>query len=645
MCGIAGYLLREGSAQLSVVKTMCDQIRHRGPDDEGFHVDGACALGMRRLSVIDLETGHQPISNEDGSIWVVFNGEIYNYPEVRDFLEAKGHRFHTHSDTETLVHLYEQEGVEGISRLRGMFSYCIWDGRERRVLLVRDRLGKKPLYYAALPQGLFFASELKCLLAAGLPREIDEEALRLYFLLGYIPDPYTIFRAARKLEPGCWLTYESSYDPEGALKSGRYWTYPSLTEEVPEFSETEACERLRELFDESVRLRLIADVPLGAFLSGGIDSSLVVASMARQCSGPVKTFSIGFEEAEYNELPFAKLVAKAYATDHHELVVRPDSIALTQKLVRHFDEPFADSSAIPTYLVSEFARRHVTVALSGDGGDELFAGYDSFRIIQQARRYDLIPSPAKRLLGWIGERLPYSAYGKNFLYAISRETGLERFFQTNYAGHQMRRRLLEPHWMLPADGAYLTRLFVHYLPSGTASTLSQALYFEATSRLAGDMLVKVDRMSMAASLEVRCPLLDHKLAEFAATIPNDWKLHNPGRRGGQGKYILLRALGERLPPELLRRKKMGFAVPIRKWLNGPLREMTSDLILGPNFLNRGIVSPEFVRHLLREHETGRRDNQTWLWSLLVLAMWLEESAHPTIPVSTAASEAKASLAS
>ena len=624
MCGVAGYLLRDQPAGLAQVRAMCGQMRHRGPDDEGFHAQGPCAIGMRRLSVIDLATGHQPISNEDGSVWVVFNGEIYNYAEVRDFLLAKGHRFSTQSDTEVLVHLYEQEGAEGVARLRGMFSYCIWDAREQRILLVRDRFGKKPLYYAALPGGLYFASELKCLLAAGLPTEIDEEALRLYFLLGYIPDPFTAFRAARKLQPGCWLSYEGS----GALQIGRYWKYPSLTEDAPDFSEAEACERLRELLDESVRLRLIADVPLGAFLSGGIDSSLVVASMARQSSAPVKTFSIGFEEAEYNELPYARLAAKKYATEHHELIVRPDSIALTQKLVRHFDEPFADSSAIPTCLVSEFARQHVTVALSGDGGDELFAGYDSFRIIENMRRYDSIPQPARRVLGWMSERLPYSVYGKNFLFAISRQTALERYFFTNYAPHLLRKRLLKPDLLLPADGSYLTRVFVSNLPAEAASTLSQALHFEATNKLAGDMLVKVDRMSMAASLEVRCPLLDHKLAEFAATIPNGWKLRN-----GQGKHILLKALGDRLPQELLHRKKMGFAIPIRHWLNGPLRGMTRDLILGQSFLSRGIVSPGFVRHLLREHETGRRDNQTWLWSLLVLAMWLEDAQKAPAPLS------------
>src|SRR5579883_628347 len=616
MCGVAGYLLRDQPAGLAQVRAMCDQMRHRGPDEEGLHAEGPCAIGMRRLSVIDLATGHQPLSNEDGSVWVVFNGEIYNYAELRDHLIGKGHRFSTQSDTEVLVHLYEQEGVEGIGRLRGMFAYCIWDARARRIFLARDRFGKKPLYYAAFGEGLYFASELKGLLAAGLPTEIDEEALRLYFLLGYIPDPFTAFRAARKLEPGCWLSYGAS----GALQTGRYWKYPALAEDAPGFSEAEACERLRELFDESVRLRLAADVPLGAFLSGGIDSSLVVASMARQSSSPVKTFSIGFEEPDYNELPYARLAAKKYGAEHHELNVRPDSVALRQKLARHFDEPSADSSAIPTYMFSDFARQHVTVTLSGDGGDELFAGYDSFRIIENMRRWDFIPQAARRALGWVSERLPYSMYGKNFLFAISRRTGLERYFSTNYAPHLLRKRLLEPDWLLPADGAYLTRVFANYLPADASSTLSQALHFEATNRLAGDMLVKVDRMSMAASLEVRCPLLDHKLAEFAATIPNQWKL-----RRGQGKYILLRALGDRLPEELRRRKKMGFAIPIRDWLNGPLREIARDMILGGSFLSRGIVSPAFVRHLLREHETGRRDNHTWLWSLLVLAMWLEDA--------------------
>ena len=340
---------------------------------------------MRRLSIIDLATGHQPISNEDGSLWVVFNGEVYNYQELRRQLIAEGHQFATNSDTETLLHLYEQEGVDGLQKLRGMFAFAIWDDRRRQLLLVRDRFGKKPLYYANLAEGLFFGSELKCLRAAGIPLDVDPEALRLYFQFTYIPDPWSAYRQVRKLPPGSWLLYHAA----GHVEQGSYWRWPALTEEGPPgLSEEQASLQLRELFDESVRIRMLADVPLGAFLSGGIDSSCVVASMALQSSEPVKTFSIGFEEAGFNELPFAAQVAKAYKTDHHEILVQPDSVDLISRLVRHFDEPFADSSAIPTFIVSEFAARYVKVALSGDGGDELFGGYTRFVDLEKLRVLD-----------------------------------------------------------------------------------------------------------------------------------------------------------------------------------------------------------------------------------------------------------------
>ena len=370
-----------------MVRGMCDSIVHRGPDDEGYHVDGGCGIGMRRLSIIALGTGHQPIANEDGSVWVVFNGEIYNYVEVRDWLIGRGHRFRTESDTEVLVHLYEEEGARGITRLRGMFAYCIWDARRRKLLLARDPLGKKPLYYAALPGGFYFGSELKCLRVAGVPLDVDQEALKLYFQFGYVPDPWSIYSAVRKLPPGAWLEYSH----ESGVRLERYWKMPAPREEPGAQTEAQAQERLRQIFDESVRLRMIADVPLGAFLSGGIDSSSVVASMARQSTERVKTFSIGFEEAEFNELGYAALVAKQYNTEHHEILVKPDSVDLTTRLIRQFDEPFADSSAIPTYIVSEFAARHVKVALSGDGGDELFGGYDIFPLIPRLESYDRIP--------------------------------------------------------------------------------------------------------------------------------------------------------------------------------------------------------------------------------------------------------------
>ena len=620
MCGIAGFLLRDGKANAEDVRMMTDLIRHRGPDDEGIYTDGPCGIGMRRLSIIDLSTGHQPISNEDGTVWVVFNGEIYNYKGLRDDLISRGHRFATNSDTETIVHLYEQEGTEGLQRLRGMFAYCIWDARNRKMLLARDRFGKKPLYYAQTPSGFYFGSELKCLRAAGVPLDIDDDALRLYFRFGYIPDPYSAFRSIRKLMPGCWI--ECSQD--GVLQQGRYWKLPAFSEENRTgLTEMQAREKIRELFDESVRIRLISDVPLGAFLSGGIDSSLVVASMALQSPEPVKTFSIGFEESAYNELPYARMVAEKYKTDHHDIIVRPDSLSLINKLVHHYDEPFADSSAIPTYLVSEFAARHVKVALSGDGGDEFFAGYTVVGDVQRFRFMDRVPRSVRKLISLTAEGLPYSAYGKGFLHMVGSQTSLDRYFNQNFTPYFLRKRMLKPEWMLPSNAAVLERMLPDNFSTDSGDILSQLMYFEATNLLTGDFLTKVDRASMAASLEVRCPLLDHHFAEFATRIPMSWKWHN-----GKGKRILLEALGDRLPPKLLTREKMGFGVPLDQWFRGPLRDLVHDTLLGRAFLDRGMVSADFVRYMLDEHDRGRRDNHHQMYQLLMLELWFKTLDQP-----------------
>ena len=599
---------------------MCDEIRHRGPDDEGYRIEGRMGLGVRRLSIIDLATGRQPISNEDGSVWVVFNGEIYNYRELRESLLHTGHRFRTRSDTEVLVHLYEEEGVDGLGRLRGMFACAIWDSRRRSLLLVRDRFGKKPLYYAALSglggrDGLYFGSELKCLRAAGVPLEHDREALQLYFLFGYIPDPWTPYMAIRKLEPGGWL--RCNFD--GEIEQGRYWSLPAPAERAPVgLSELEACNYVRNVFDQAVKIRLTSDVPVGAFLSGGIDSTSVVASMSLQSPHPVKTFSIGFEEPGFNELSLAAALARKYGTEHHHMIVRPDSVDLVSRLVRHFDEPFGDSSAIPTYLVSEFAARYVKVALTGDGGDELFAGYESFLDVKRLRVLDYVPSALRALVSRVADVLPYSAYGKNYLRMISQPTALGRYFESA-SPHYLLQRLLTPEWMPPADAAFLSRKMAHALrPEGT-DALTQALYFEATAKLTGDMLVKVDRMSMANSLEIRCPMLDHELAGLAARIPHSWKLKN-----GRGKDIFIRAVGHRLPPELLRQPKRGFGVPLGSWLRGSLRSFVWDHLTSRAFLDRQMVSPEFVMHLLEEHDRGRRDNHHHLWKLLMLELWFRE---------------------
>jgi asparagine synthase (glutamine-hydrolysing) len=463
--------------------------------------------------------------------------------------------------------------------------------------------------------------------AAGLPLDADAEALRLYFQLGYIPEPLSAFRQVKKLEPGTWLTYSRSR----RMQAGRYWQLPVPAEE-PEASltETAAAEEIRKIFDESVRLRMVADVPLGAFLSGGIDSSSVVASMALQSPEPVKTFSIGFEDGEFNELPAARLVADKYRTDHKEIMVRPDAVDLVTRLSHFFDEPFGDSSAIPTFLISQIAASEVKVVLTGDGGDELFGGYESLLLVDRARRFDRLPAAVRELLSFTAGRLPYSFYGKNYLRMASRENPIERYFDLNYAPYYMRKALLMPHWNLPADNAYLWEKFSNSLGPNDADILTRVTYFEATTQLTGDMLVKVDRMSMANSLEVRCPLLDHRLADLAMRIPHAWKVGSSG-----GKRILLKAIGDRLPPELLNLPKHGFDVPLARWFRGPLRGILWDTLTSRNFLDRGIVRERFLRQMLDEHDRCRRDNSHWLWMLFVLEQWFEQCAQFSVGVAAA----------
>ena len=619
MCGIAGFYLRNRDAELSEIRAMCHAIEHRGPDDEGVRVEGGCAIGMRRLSIIDLNTGHQPISNEDGTVWIVFNGEIYNYQELRRDLIAKGHTFSTNSDTETIIHLYEEEGAEGVKKLRGMFGFAIWDSRRRSLFMARDRFGKKPFYYSRTEDGFYFASELKSLRAVNLDWELDPEAMRLFFRFLFVPDPYTPFLNVRKLMPGCWMRY----DADGKIEEGRYWRlpHPEARRGIADREKTAAI--VREKFDEAVRIRMIADVPLGAFLSGGIDSGSVVASMALQSKEPVKTFSIGFEEADFNELPAARMVAEKYKTEHHEIIVRPDSVDLLERIARHCDEPFADSSCIPTLIVSEFARKHVTVALSGDGGDELFGGYQIFFEAEAQKKFDAIPRILRKALSAVTASLPYSTYGKNYLHMASRPTGLDRYLTHRGTPQSVLSQLLQPQWMPPAEASYYQHRMADCLLPAEADALSQAFYFEATATLTGNMLVKVDRMSMAASLEVRSPLLDHELADFAMTIPPDLKL-----RPGRGKAIFVDAVGDRLPPALLTLPKKGFAVPLSKWFRGTLKSFLWDHLLSREFIGRGMVSEPFVRILLEEHQSGRRDNTSWLYALLMLEMWFRDWKEP-----------------
>lgn len=571
-------------------------------------------MGMRRLSIVDLAGGHQPIANEDESAWVVFNGEIYNHEELRKDLEAKGHRYKTRSDTETIIHLYEEYGMEAWGKLRGMFAIAIWDRRMKRLVLVRDRLGKKPLYVAEHKDGLYFGSELSCLKVAGVCGKRSERAMKLYLQFSYVPDPWCIYEGVEKLAAGTWL----SYAIDGTVQRGRYWQLPAAAEEAePGMTVEAAREQLKELFDESVRIRLMSDVPLGAFLSGGLDSGSVVASMARQMKEQVQTFTIGFEEAEFNETDGARMVAKHCNTAHHEVILEPDVISLVDKIAAHTGEPFGDSSSIPTYLVSKFAAGQVKVALSGDGGDELFAGYESFALLEKLKSWDALPGWIRGILGEVAGALPYAAYGKNYLRLVSRQTPLDRYFEQNYAPRFLLERLVKSEWLRREGEAELRADFPGCLLEGDRELLTQALYFEATAKLTGDMLVKVDRMSMAASLEVRSPLLDHKLVEFAARLPHSWKL-----RDGKGKRILVEALGDRLPPQLLTRRKMGFGVPLRTWFRGPLRGYLRDYLFSRQLLESGIIKREAVTGLIEEHERGRRDNSHWLWMLLMLTLWL-----------------------
>lgn len=628
MCGIAGFVgqdnLRAGDEQNAVVLArMCRRIAHRGPDEEGMRVDGAVALGMRRLSIIDLAGGHQPMSNEDETVNVVFNGEIYNYRELRRQLEARGYTFHTNSDTETIVRAYEEYGARCVEHLRGMFVFALWDARRRELFIARDRAGKKPLYYTLTPRGtLIFGSELKSLIEhPEFRRDIDTEALDAYLTFGYVPDPLTIFRDVHKLPPAHHLRF--ALDTERA-RVEPYWDFPFQTIEAADArSEESLLEELRALLDEAVRVRLVADVPLGAFLSGGIDSSTVVGLMARHSSRPVKTFSIGFHEDSYDELKYARLAAKHFGTDHHEFVVTPDICRTVDELVWHFDEPFADSSALPTYMVSKMAREHVTVALSGDGGDELFAGYTRYLIDQRRGGFGRLPRALRRgVMQPVSRRLPHGAWGRNFLNNVALDP-LERYIDSVSTFTALNKpALYDDHFYerLRADGLD-TRAVENFRAIassvGTNEPLDALLYLDSKTYLPGDILTKVDRMSMAVSLETRAPLLDHKLIEFVCQhIPPALKLN-----GTETKSIFKRAVSGLVPDELLTRPKQGFGVPIQQWINRELREQIRDVLTDTQARGRGYFRSSYIDLLFDEHARGRRDHSTQLWTLFMFESW------------------------
>jgi asparagine synthase (glutamine-hydrolysing) len=617
MCGIAGFadLTRDHgtvTGDRARLEAMCDVMRHRGPDDGGLHVEPGAAIGMRRLSIIDLSTGHQPIHNEDETVWVVFNGEIYNYRELRHDLETAGHRFYTSSDTETIVHGYEEWGEQLFPRLRGMFAIAVWDARQRTLLLARDRVGIKPLYYGQGGGRLFFGSEAKCLLVnPEIDREIDVAALDHYLAYLYTPRDRAIFRGISKLPPGHRLKLR-----DGRVTIERYWQYP--TDAVFRGSEDEALDALERTLAATVQSHMLSDVPLGAFLSGGIDSSVVVALMARQSSRPVKTFSIGFDESAFNELPHARRVARHLGTDHHEFIVRPDATTILDRMISHFDEPFGDSSAIPTWYVSELARQHVTVVLSGDGGDELFGGYDRYLPHPRVRSFDrLTPGVGRAVASLAWRALPYGMRGKNFLRHVARDEQGRYLDSVTFYHADERAALLSPEvqsqlveWNAETFfGAPFERL--SHLPFA-----AQMMAFDFETYLPEDCLTKVDRMSMAHSIESRVPLLDHLVVEFAASLPVGLKIS-----GDRRKHLLKQLAFRLVPRELLERPKQGFGVPIGHWFRGSMRDVFGDVLRSPSARHRGYFNATFVDRIVNEHLTGKRDHSLRLWQLVVFELW------------------------
>jgi asparagine synthase (glutamine-hydrolysing) len=613
VCGIAG-IVSLGDVPVPdapIAEEMCRLIRHRGPDDQGVYRSPRAQIGMRRLSIIDLAGGHQPIHNEDQSVWIVFNGEIYNFRELRASLEALGHRFYTNTDTECIVHAYEEYGDDCFSRLRGMFAIAILDLRRRRLVLARDRLGKKPLYYTTTPQGHFaFGSELKCLTAVpGFDPTLSRAAVREYFSLGYVPGPRSIYEGVDKLPPAHLLVLEG-----GKAQVRRYW---SLAFE-PKWRDDEPTLRRRLLheLDEAVRIRLVSDVPFGAFLSGGLDSSVVAALMARHLSAPVKAFTIGFREAEFNEIPDARIVARHIGAEHHELVVTADAVAMLDRLAWHFDEPFGDSSSIPTYLVSQLAVGHVKMVLSGDGGDEAFAGYERYL------KYMRLNAMAKYSLGLVGPGMTAAAalvggaFG-NRLRRIACRAALP--YPDRYISGVAVASAEDLSPMLSPDIAAVDPfggIRGHFSRADIDHPMDRILAGDMDTYLADDILVKVDRMTMANSLEARAPLLDHVLLEYCARLP--FAAKNDGR---VGKYLLRKVAADLLPPECLRKRKQGFGIPLAQWFRHELRPIMQDVLSDRRFRERGIFDVRAVEACYARHLAGQHDHGELLWLLLTFELW------------------------
>ena len=625
MCGITGLFDTRATRAASgaVLQRMNDSQHHRGPDEGSVHLEPGVGLGHRRLSIIDLATGQQPLFNEDGSVVIVFNGEIYNYQDLIPELQALGHVFQTRSDTEVIVHAWEAWGEDCVQRLRGMFAFALWDRNRQTFFIARDRLGVKPMYYALLDDGwLLFGSELKSLLAHGrLKRDIDPLAVEEYFALGYVAEPRTIFTQAKKLSPGHRLSIRRGVplpEPEA------YWDL-RYTLDNP-ISTEDACDELRARLTESVRLRMIAEVPLGAFLSGGVDSSAVVATMASLSDSPVHTCSIAFEDPAFNEAAFAKTVADRYRTDHFVETVKSDDFDLIDTLARLYDEPYADSSAIPTYRVCQLARKRVTGALSGDGGDESFGGYSRYRrhLKEDCMRSALPAALRQPLFGLLGRVYPKADWAPRMFRAKSTFEGMARtavqayFHEVSILRGPMRSLMFSPAFKRMLAGYEAQQVFSrHAAAAGTDDPLALIQYIDLKTYLVGDINTKVDRASMAHSLEVREPLMDHVLVEWLATLPSSLKV-----RGQEGKFLLKKAMEPKLPHDILYRPKMGFAVPLARWFRGPLKARVRDAVLGERLLSTGWFNRSYLQHLVDAHQAGTSDHSAPLWTLMMFEAFL-----------------------
>jgi len=630
MCGISGLLYHDPArpADRTVLAAMNAAIIHRGPDSDGFHCDGPLGIAMRRLAIIDRAGGDQPLSNEDGRIWIVFNGEIYNHEGLRRELVDRGHTFRTHSDTECIVHAYEQWGDHCVRHLRGMFAFAIWDSARRRLVLARDRVGKKPLYYAEHDGALLFGSELKTLLRyPGFPREIEPAALHHYLTLQYVPDPLTAFRAAKKLLPGHVLVCEG-----GKVTTKPYWDLDFRQKEDTS-DPTALRAKVRAKIEESVRIRLMSEVPLGAHLSGGVDSAVVVALMAQASSQPVKTFSIGFEEAAFNETDQARTIAEKFDTEHHEFIVRPDALEVLEPLVEHFDEPFADAASIPLWYLSKLTRQHVTVALNGDGGDEAFAGYQRYFADGMADLYRYVPrflrASFDALLRPFGgtsskpvEKSPLAALRK-LGHAATHTSGSSVVRWGSYFHEGEKARLYTPEFKARLGNAEPSHAAMERTFAAALATnrLERTLYTDLHHYLPGALLVKADRMTMAHSLEARSPFLDHELLELAARLPPKWKV-----RGTTTKWILRDLFRDLLPEKTASRGKLGFSVPLAKWFAGPQLAAVKDILLAPAARIHSILRPLALTQLVEENRTHRADHGKKLWALLCLETWLRNVA-------------------